>query len=151
VIDVKNMDIKELNELAHKIRERILEVVSKNGGHLSSTLGAVDLIIGMHYVFDVEKDPFIFDVSHQAYAHKLLTGRWESFDTLRQFGGISGYTRPSESEYDYFSAGHSSTSISIAVGAAKAIKLKNEDRVPVVLIGDGAMSCLLYTSPSPRD
>ena len=140
MIDVKKMNINELEDLANKIRKRILEVVSKNGGHLSSTLGAVDLIIGMHYVFDVSKDPFIFDVSHQAYAHKLLTDRWEQFDTLRQFGGISGYTRPSESKYDYFSAGHSSTSISVAVGAAKAIKLKNEDRMPVVLIGDGAMS-----------
>ena len=140
MIDVKNMNINELNKLAKKIREKILSTVSKHGGHLSSTLGAVDLIIGMHYVFDVNKDPFIFDVSHQAYAHKLLTGRWEEFDTLRQFGGISGYTRPSESKYDYFSAGHSSTSISVAVGAAKAIKLKKEDRTPVVLIGDGAMS-----------
>ena len=140
MIDVKSMSIKELEELAKKIRERILEVVSRKGGHLSSTLGAVDLIIGMHYVFDVKKDPFIFDVSHQAYAHKLLTGRWEEFESLRQFGGISGYVKPSESKYDYFSAGHSSTSISVAVGAAKAIKLKNEDRVPVVLIGDGAMS-----------
>ncbi len=139
-MNIKGMQIKELEELAQKIREKILEVVSKNGGHLSSTLGAVDLIIGMHYVFDVEKDPFIFDVSHQAYAHKLLTDRWESFDTLRKFGGISGYTKPSESKYDYFGAGHSSTSISVAVGAAKAIKLKKEDRIPVVLIGDGAMN-----------
>jgi len=140
MIDVKNMNISELDNLAKKIRNRILEVVSNKGGHLSSTLGAVELIIGMHYVFDCKKDPFIFDVSHQSYAHKLLTGRWEVFDTLRQFGGISGYTKPSESECDYFSAGHSSTSISIAVGAAKAIKLKNENRMPVVLIGDGAMS-----------
>ena len=137
---MKNKSIKELEELAQQIREKILKTVAKNGGHLSSTLGAVDLIIGMHYVFDVEKDPFIFDVSHQAYAHKLLTDRWESFETLRQFGGISGYTRPSESRYDYFSAGHSSTSISVAVGAAKAIKLKKEDRIPVALIGDGAMT-----------
>jgi len=140
MVDVKSKNISELNKLAGDIRARILEVVSKKGGHLSSTLGAVELIIGMHYVFDVEKDPFIFDVSHQAYAHKLLTGRWEEFDTLRQFGGISGYTKPSESRYDYFSAGHSSTSVSVAVGAAKAISLKNENRVPVVLIGDGAMS-----------
>ena len=138
--DVKNLSLRELNKLSDDIRKRILEVVSAKGGHLSSTLGAVELIIGMHYVFDVEKDPFIFDVSHQAYAHKLLTGRWKDFETLRQFGGISGYTKPSESRYDYFSAGHSSTSISVAVGAAKAIKLKNEDRIPVVLIGDGAMS-----------
>ena len=138
--DVKNLSLRELNKLSEDIRKRILEVVSSKGGHLSSTLGAVDLIIAMHYVFDVEKDPFIFDVSHQAYAHKLLTGRWKEFETLRQFGGISGYTKPSESRYDYFSAGHSSTSISVAVGAAKAIKLKNQKRIPVVLIGDGAMS-----------
>jgi len=140
MIDVKNKNINELKKLAEDIRKRILEVVSAKGGHLSSTLGAVELIIAMHYVFDVEKDPFIFDVSHQAYAHKLLTGRWNEFDTLRQFGGISGYTKPAESKYDYFSAGHSSTSISVAVGAAKAFRLKNENKTPVVLIGDGAMS-----------
>ena len=139
---VKEMNILELEECAKSIRERILDVVSKNGGHLSSTLGAVDIIIAMHYVFDVEKDPFIFDVSHQAYAHKLLTNRWEKFDTLRQYGGISGYTKPSESPYDYYIAGHSSTSVSLVVGAAKAIRLKNQEgnRVPVVVIGDGAMS-----------
>jgi 1-deoxy-D-xylulose-5-phosphate synthase len=79
-IDIKRMNIDELNELAKKIRKRILDVVSRKGGHLSSTLGAVDLIIGMHFVFDAEKDPFIFDVSHQAYAHKLLTGRWNEFE-----------------------------------------------------------------------
>ena len=117
-----------------------MDTVSKNGGHLSSTLGATDLIVAMHKVFDIEKDPFIFDVSHQAYAHKLLTGRWNSFDTLRKFGGISGYTKPSESTYDYYIAGHSSTSISLAVGAAKAIALKGEDRVPIAFIGDGSMS-----------
>jgi len=139
-MNIKNYSLNELENLCKDIRQRILEVVSKNGGHLSSTLGAVELIVAMHYVFDVEKDPFIFDVSHQAYAHKLLTNRWEEFDTLRQFGGISGYTKPSESKYDYYVAGHSSTSISLAVGAAKAIKLKNEKRIPVVLIGDGAMS-----------
>lgn len=132
--------IPELETLAAEIRQKILETVSRNGGHLSSTLGAVDLIIGMHTVFDVEKDPFIFDVSHQAYAHKLLTDRWERFDTLRQFGGISGYTNPEESPYDYYKAGHSSTSISLAVGAAKAIRLRGEDRIPVVMIGDGSMS-----------
>jgi 1-deoxy-D-xylulose-5-phosphate synthase len=94
----------------------------------------------MHKVFDAKKDPFIFDVSHQSYAHKLLTDRWDEFDTLRAFGGLSGYTKPSESSSDYYMAGHSSTSISIAVGAAKAIALKDEDRVPVALIGDGSMS-----------
>ncbi len=138
--DISAYSSEELKTLASKIREKILATVSKNGGHLSSTMGAVDLIVAMHKVFDVRKDPFIFDVSHQAYAHKLLTGRWEAFDTLRQFGGLSGYTKPSESEYDYYVAGHSSTSISLAVGAAKAIALKGEDRIPVAFIGDGSMS-----------
>jgi len=142
MINVKEKSIKELEILCQDIREKILEVVSKNGGHLSSTLGATELIVAMHKVFDVTKDPFIFDVSHQSYAHKLLTKRWEDFDTLRQFGGTCGYTKPSESEYDYFVAGHSSTSISLGVGAAKAIKLKGEQetRVPVVMIGDGSMT-----------
>ena len=141
-IEIKNKNIEELKQLCDDIRKRILEVVSKNGGHLSSTLGATELIVAMHYVFDSAKDPFIFDVSHQAYAHKLITGRWEEFESLRTFGGISGYTKPSESNHDYFVAGHSSTSISLGVGAAKAIALKNEqkERVPVVMIGDGAMT-----------
>ncbi|MDE7175321.1 MAG: 1-deoxy-D-xylulose-5-phosphate synthase [Helicobacter sp.] len=133
-------DFVSLNHLAQKMRNRILEVVSKNGGHLSSTLGAVELIIGMHCVFENPSDPFIFDVSHQAYAHKLLTGRWDSFETLRQKGGISGFTKPSESNQDYFIAGHSSTSISLGVGVAKAFYLKKASNIPVVLIGDGAMS-----------
>ncbi len=139
-MDIKNKSLEELNELCDNLRKRIIEVVSKNGGHLSSNLGAVELIVAMHYVFDVEKDPFIFDVSHQSYTHKLLTNRWDEFDSLRKFGGISGYTKPKESQSDYFVAGHSSTSISLVVGAAKAIKLKKEDRIPVALIGDGAMS-----------
>nr|WP_315048586.1 1-deoxy-D-xylulose-5-phosphate synthase [uncultured Campylobacter sp.] len=139
-MDIKNKSLEELRELCAQIRARIIEVVSKNGGHLSSNMGAVELIVAMHYVFDAASDPFIFDVSHQSYAHKLLTDRWEEFGSLRQFGGISGYTKPSESKFDYFVAGHASTSISLAVGAAKAISLKREDRVPVVLIGDGSMS-----------
>ena len=139
-MNIKDKSIDELNELCIDIRKKILETVSKNGGHLSSTLGATELIVAMHKVFDSRNDPFIFDVSHQAYAHKLLTGRWEAFDTLRQFNGLCGYTKPSESEDDYFVAGHSSTSISLAVGAAKAIALKGEDRVPVAFIGDGSMS-----------
>ncbi|MDD5406906.1 MAG: 1-deoxy-D-xylulose-5-phosphate synthase [Sulfurovaceae bacterium] len=138
--NIKNYSFLQLDELASQIRDKILVTVSANGGHLSSTLGATDIIVAMHYVFDVNKDPFIFDVSHQAYAHKLLTDRWDEFDTLRQFNGISGYTKPSESKYDYYVAGHSSTSISLAVGAAKAIAIKGEDRIPVALIGDGSMS-----------
>jgi 1-deoxy-D-xylulose-5-phosphate synthase len=139
-MDIKDYTIEQLQELSQKLRDKILHTVSQNGGHLSSSMGAVDLIVAMHKVFDAKNDPFIFDVSHQAYAHKLLTNRWDEFDTLRAFGGLSGYTKPKESEYDYFVAGHSSTSISIAVGAAKAIKLKGENRVPVALIGDGSMS-----------
>ena len=141
-IDVKEKNIQELEKLCEEIREEILRVVSKNGGHLSSTLGATEIIIAMHKVFDSKVDPFIFDVSHQSYAHKLVTGRWEQFDTLRQFNGLCGYTKPTESEDDYFVAGHSSTSISLGVGAAKAIALKGEEeqRVPVVLIGDGSMT-----------
>jgi 1-deoxy-D-xylulose-5-phosphate synthase len=140
IIDVKNKNIEELEQLAGDIRNRIIEVVSVNGGHFSSTLGAVELTLGMHKVFDVESDPFIFDVSHQCYPHKLITGRWESFDTLRQFEGLSGFTKPKESKYDYFVAGHSSTSISLAVGAAKASKLDGSGKTPVVMIGDGSMS-----------
>ena len=139
-MDIKNKSLDELIELCESIRSRILQVVSANGGHLSSNIGAVELIVAMHFVFDAKKDPFIFDVSHQSYAHKLLTDRWDSFESLRKFGGISGYTKPSESECDYFVAGHSSTSISLAVGAAKAIKLKGQDRVPIAFIGDGSMS-----------
>ena len=141
-MNIKTKTIKELEFLCKDIRDEILRVVSKNGGHLSSTLGATEIIVAMHKVFDSKIDPFIFDVSHQAYAHKLLTGRWNEFDTLRKFGGLCGYTKPSESEHDYFVAGHSSTSISLGVGAAKAIALKGEQdaRIPVVMIGDGSMT-----------
>ncbi len=141
-MNIKSKSIEELETLCCDIREEILRVVSKNGGHLSSTLGATELIVAMHKVFDSKKDPFIFDVSHQSYAHKLLTQDWNKFDTLRQFKGMCGYTKPSESDDDYFVAGHSSTSISLGVGAAKAIALKGEqeERVPVVMIGDGSMT-----------
>ena len=137
---LKDKSIAELEEVAQKLRDKIIDVVSQKGGHFSSSLGAVELTIGMHRVFDAKSDPLIFDVSHQAYPHKLLTDRWDDFDTLRQFGGISGFTKPKESDYDYFVSGHSSTSISLAVGSAKAISIKGEDRVPVVMIGDGSVS-----------
>ena len=140
MIDIKNKNTGELEILAQDIRDRIIEVVSVNGGHFSSTLGAVELTIGMHKVFDNISDPFIFDVSHQCYPHKLLTGRWDEFKTLRQFKGLSGFTKPKESPADYFVAGHSSTSISLAVGAAKAAKLNGDGKVPVVMIGDGSMT-----------
>ncbi len=140
--DLKTKSITELEAIATEIRRKILETVSQNGGHLSSTLGATDIIVAMHAVFDATKDPFIFDVSHQSYAHKLLTDRWDQFDSLRQFGGLSGYTKPKESLSDYYMAGHSSTSISLAMGAAKAIALRGEQdtRIPIAMIGDGSMS-----------
>lgn len=135
-----NENFSELANIAQALRERILDVVSRNGGHLSSALGAVDLIVGMHQVFDHLSNPFIFDVGHQAYAHKLLTGRWEEFESLRSFGGLSGFPNPKESSSDFFIAGHSSTAISAGVGVAKAFSLQKQDTLPVVLIGDGAMS-----------
>ncbi len=139
-MEIKNKTLDELEIICQDIRNRIIDVISRNGGHFSSTLGAVELSVAMHKVFDIEKDPFIYDVSHQCYAHKLINDRWDEFETIRQFGGLSGFTKPKESKADYFVAGHSSTSISLALGAAKAIKLKGEDRVPVVMIGDGSMS-----------
>ncbi|WP_163532049.1 1-deoxy-D-xylulose-5-phosphate synthase [Helicobacter suis] len=139
-LEVFQKDIADLKRVCALIRERILEVVSANGGHLSSSLGAIELIVGLHSVFDKDKHPFIFDTSHQAYAHKLLTGRFESFATLRQIGGLSGFVHPSESPYDYFIAGHSSTGISLGVGVAKAYALKGITSVPVVVVGDGSLS-----------
>ena len=93
-MDIKDYTIEQLQELSQKLRDKILHTVSQNGGHLSSSMGAVDLIVAMHKVFDAKNDPFIFDVSHQAYAHKLLTNRWDEFDALRTFRGLSGYTKP---------------------------------------------------------
>ncbi|MEA3314338.1 MAG: 1-deoxy-D-xylulose-5-phosphate synthase [Campylobacterota bacterium] len=139
-MNIKDKNIDELNDTAQKIRDRIIDVISRNGGHFSSTLGAVELTIAMHKVFDSKYDPFIFDVSHQCYPHKLLTNRWEEFETIRQFQGLSGFTKPKESDSDYFVAGHSSTSISLAVGAAKANKLSNGNKIPIVMIGDGSMT-----------
>jgi 1-deoxy-D-xylulose-5-phosphate synthase len=139
-MEIKDKNLEELEKICSDIRDRIIDVVSRKGGHFSSTLGAVELTVAMHKVFDIKKDPFIYDVSHQCYPHKLINGRWDEFETIRQFGGLSGFTKPKESDADYFVAGHSSTSISLAVGAAKAIKLKGEDRTPVVMIGDGSMT-----------
>ena len=138
--NIKIKSIEELEEFAGICREKIIDTVSKNGGHLSSNLGVVELTIALHYVFDIKKNPIVFDVSHQSYTHKLLTFRDKDFHTLRTFGGISGYTNPNESVYDFFVAGHSSTSISLAVGMAKKYALNNEDLTPIAIIGDGAMS-----------
>ena len=138
--DLKKLSRKELPLLAEEIRSIIVDVVSKTGGHLASSLGAVELAIAIHYVFDTPKDKLIWDVGHQAYAHKLLTGRREQFHSLRQHKGISGFTRISESPYDTFSTGHSSTSISAGLGIAHAKHLKKENSKIIAVIGDGSMT-----------
>jgi len=138
--DLKKISREDLPQLAEEIRMAIVEVVSKTGGHLAPSLGAVELAIAIHYVFDTPRDKVIWDVGHQAYAHKLLTGRRDQFHTLRQLNGISGFTRRSESPYDAFSTGHSSTSISAGLGIACAKDMKKEDARVIAVIGDGSMT-----------
>ena len=138
--DIKNLKPKELVQLASEIRRKIIETVAETGGHLAPSLGVVELTIALHYVFDAPKDRIVWDVGHQAYAHKLLTGRVGNFHTLRQDNGISGFPKRSESPYDALDTGHSSTSISAALGMATALDLKGENAKIVAVIGDGSMS-----------
>lgn len=138
--DLKKLNSEELPVIAQELRDEIVHVVSNTGGHLASSLGAVELTIALHYVFNAPKDKIIWDVGHQAYSHKILTGRRNAFKTLRQFGGISGFPRPSESEYDAFAAGHSSTSISAGLGMASARDIRREDYYVIAVIGDGSMT-----------
>jgi 1-deoxy-D-xylulose-5-phosphate synthase len=139
--DIKNLTIEELSQLARDIREEITNTVSMNGGHLASSLGTVELTIALHYVFDTPNDKIIWDVGHQSYAHKILTGRKDKFKTLRQFNGLSGFLKRDESEYDVFGAGHSSTSISAALGVKEALKICGNDASKVVaVIGDGSLT-----------
>ncbi len=138
--DIKNFSIDELRELCAEIREYMIECCSKNPGHLGSSLGAVELVVGMHYVYDAPKDNIVFDVGHQAYAHKILTGRKEIFRKNRKSDGISGFPSRAESEYDAFGVGHSSTSVSAALGLAKAASYRGSDEKTVALIGDGSLS-----------
>ncbi len=137
--DLKKLNIDELELLAKDIRQRIIEATLENGGHLASNLGTVELTIALHYVFDMPYDKIIFDVGHQAYTHKMLTGRKDAFSTLRKSDGLSGFPTHRESEYDVFDAGHSSTSISAALGMARARDLKGENYKVVAVIGDGAI------------
>ncbi|MFA6384482.1 MAG: 1-deoxy-D-xylulose-5-phosphate synthase N-terminal domain-containing protein, partial [Candidatus Omnitrophota bacterium] len=140
--DMKKIPLDQLPVLAQEIRQRILDVTSKTGGHIASSLGAVELIMALHYCLDTPRDKIIFDVGHQAYAHKILTGRNKSFDTLRQFGGIGGFPSREESVYDTCFSGHSSTSVSAALGLAcarDAGALKDYFKV-VAVIGDGSLS-----------
>jgi len=138
--DIRHLDIEELNVLAGEIRQEILETVSRNGGHLAPSLGAVELTLAIHYVFDTPEDKVVWDVGHQAYAHKIITGRKDTFHTLRKMGGISGFPRRTESVYDTFGVGHSSTSISAASGIAEARCLQNDTSRVIAVIGDGSMT-----------
>ncbi|MDD2523294.1 MAG: 1-deoxy-D-xylulose-5-phosphate synthase [Endomicrobiia bacterium] len=138
--DLKIIKKELLPQLADEIREELIKIVSQNGGHLASSLGVVELTIALHYCFNVPKDKFIWDVGHQAYAHKILTGRRDKFHTLRQYNGLSGFPKISESVYDAFGVGHSSTSISAALGFSVSRDLQGEDYKVVSIIGDGSMT-----------
>ena len=138
--DLKRLNIKELYGVCDYVRKRIIDVVETNGGHLASNLGTVELTVALHYVFDCPSDKFIFDVGHQAYAHKILTGRDAAFDGLRKNGGISGFPKPAESDADAFITGHSSTSLSVALGFAESFKRKNSSSRAIAVIGDGALT-----------
>ena len=138
--DVKALDRSELLALCGELREFLIQNVSQTGGHLASNLGAVELTVAIHRVFDTASDRLVFDVGHQCYVHKALTGRQELFSTLRQFGGLSGFPKPRESQHDAFIAGHASNSVSVALGMARARTLAHEDHSVLALIGDGALT-----------
>ncbi|MCB1503059.1 MAG: 1-deoxy-D-xylulose-5-phosphate synthase, partial [Bauldia sp.] len=138
--DLRKLDETQLPRLADELRQETISAVSVTGGHLGAGLGVVELTVALHYIFDTPRDRLIWDVGHQAYPHKILTGRRDRIRTLRQGGGLSGFTRRSESEYDPFGTAHSSTSISAGLGMAVARDLSEGDNRVICVIGDGAMS-----------
>jgi 1-deoxy-D-xylulose-5-phosphate synthase len=138
--DIKHLDLKELNRLAREIRELIIQVVSKTGGPLSPNLGVVELTLALHHVFDFKKDRIIWDVGHQCYAHKIITGRKKQFHNLRQYDGLCGFPDRKESEYDFYNTGHASTALSAALGMAVARDKKNESHHVVAVVGDGSLT-----------
>ena len=137
---IKSMNLSELSQLCDKARQEIISTVFKNGGHLSSNLGTVELTVALHYVFDFPRDKIVFDVGHQCYTHKLLSGRADKFSTIRKKGGLSGFPKREESEYDCYNTGHAGTSVSAALGIAKARDVKGEDFNVIALIGDGSFN-----------
>lgn len=137
---LKDMSVEEMGELASQIRTELVSTVSRRGGHLASNLGVVELTLALHRVFDMPEDKLVFDVGHQSYVHKLLTGRYKQFHTLRSFGGLSGFPKRSESEYDVFETGHASTAISAALGLARARDMQGQDHHVIALVGDGALT-----------
>ncbi|MCL1932370.1 MAG: thiamine pyrophosphate-dependent enzyme, partial [Candidatus Azobacteroides sp.] len=139
--DLRQLQPEQLEQVCRELRQYIIEILADNPGHFASSLGTIELTVALHYVLNTPYDRIVWDVGHQAYGHKILTGRREQFDTLRKLGGISGFPNPKESEYDAFIAGHASNSISAALGIAVASNLKNEkDRKIVAVIGDGSMT-----------
>ena len=139
--DLKKLDLSQLPQLSQELRQYIIDIVSSNPGHFGASLGVVELTVALHYVFNTPYDRIIWDVGHQAYGHKIITGRRDVFHTNRKYNGISGFPKISESEYDAFGVGHSSTSISAALGMATAAAFKKEsDRKIVAVIGDGSMT-----------
>ena len=138
--DLRKLNPEQLVEVCDELRGYIIETVSIHGGHFGASLGVVEMTVALHYVFNTPKDLLVWDVGHQAYGHKILTGRREKFHTNRKYGGISGFPKRSESEYDTFGVGHSSTSISAALGMAVSRDLSEEDKQVVAVIGDGAMT-----------
>lgn len=139
--DIKQFSLTELSTLAEEIRHAIIDVMAINGGHLGSNLGTVELIIALHYVFNSPQDKLIFDVSHQSYPHKMLTGRYPQFSTIRQYKGLAGFANPEESIHDHFFAGHAGTALSLALGVAKARDLSHEDAHVIPIIGDATLTC----------
>jgi 1-deoxy-D-xylulose-5-phosphate synthase len=137
---IRNLNENELLELCDELRKYTIETITQIGGHLAPTLGVVEITVALHYVFNTPKDKLVWDVGHQGYAHKLLTGRFDQFPTIRQYEGLSGFLKRSESEYDVIGAGHASTSISAALGLAEARRQKNEDFRVGAIIGDGSMT-----------
>src|SRR5437899_4905003 len=138
--DLRRLAPEQLRQVANELRQEMIDAVAVTGGHLGAGLGVVELTVALHYVFDTPRDRLVWDVGHQAYPHKILTGRRDRIRTIRQGGGLSGFTKRAESEYDPFGAAHSSTSISAGLGMAVARDFKGEKRNVIAVIGDGAMS-----------
>ena len=138
--DLKKLNQDQIHTLCDEIRQELIRTVSQNGGHLASNLGIVELTLALHRVFDFQRDKIIFDVGHQTYVHKMITGRLNRFGTLRQYDGLSGFPKRDESPYDCFETGHASTSISAALGMARARDFRGEDHAVIALIGDGALT-----------
>ncbi len=138
--DVKNLSINEMNELSSEIRQVLLKKLSEHGGHIGPNLGIVELTVALHHVFNSPQDKIVYDVSHQSYIHKMLTGRRDAFINSEKYDDVSGYTNPHESEHDFFNIGHTSTSVSLACGLAKARDLKDEKDNIIAIIGDGSLS-----------